>query len=78
MTNGYIWILDFNYHGFVSSLVLRLAHKRGLFPVTSPCNWSPEEFTQWDWSQGFVPQTVLTKCFRGKSRRDLSKKFKWV
>ena len=28
---------------------------------TNPCNWSPEWFTQRDWSQGLVPQTVLKK-----------------
>ena len=42
---------------------LRSAHTRGIVPATSPCNWSPEEFTQKDWLQGLVPQTVHTKRF---------------
>ena len=36
---------------------LRSARTRGLVP----CNKSPEEFTQRDWSQGLVPRTVHTK-----------------
>ena len=37
--------------------------KVGTHDWTSPCNKSPEEFTQRDWLQGLVPGTVLTKCF---------------
>ena len=36
---------------------------REQFPGTSPCNWSPEEFTLRDWLQGLVPRTVHTKLF---------------
>ena len=35
----------------------------GLVPATSPCNYSLEQFTRRDCSQGLVPRTVHTKCF---------------
>lgn len=36
-------------------------HTGELVPATSPCNYSPEEFTRRDWSQGLVPSSVYTK-----------------
>ena len=78
MTNDCVWILDFNYHDrFVSSLVLRSAHKKGLVPMTSPYNLSPEEFTQRDWSQGLVPRTVLVKRFEEQVAGTCPKNSNW-
>ena len=36
-------------------------HTGGLVPATSSCNYSPEEFTRRDWSQGLVPSSVSTQ-----------------
>ena len=44
----------------------RSAQTRGLVPATCPCNWSSEEFTRRDWSQGLVPRTVHTKRFEAQ------------
>ena len=78
MTNDCVWISDFNYHDrFVSSLVLRSAHKKGLVPMTSPYNYPPEEFTQRDWSQGLVPRTVHMKRFEEQVAGTCPKNSNW-
>ena len=56
---------------------LRSAHTRGLAPVTTPCNKSVEEFTQRDWSQGLVPQTVDTKRSGDQVAGTCPKKSNW-
>ena len=35
------------------------AHTKALVPVINPPNWSPEEFSRRDWSQGLLPRSGL-------------------
>ena len=45
--------------------------------MTSPCNWSPEKFTQKHWSQGLVPQTVHMKHFEEQVTGTCPKNSNW-
>ena len=44
---------------------------------TGPCDYSPEEFTRRDWSQGLVPLTVHTKRFEQQVTETCPKNFNW-
>ena len=48
-----------------------VTHTGGLVPATSPSNYSPEEFTRRDWSQGLVPSSVYTQGPIAQERQKL-------
>ena len=52
-------------------------HEVGKHQGTSPCNLFPEEFTQRDWLQGLVLQTVLKKCLEEQVTGTCPKNFTW-